>query len=61
MTDIKPQMIPKQLGIFSEWYVKIVWPNGKTERVDGFTSEAHARGWIEHDSEVWLASGRRVI
>jgi hypothetical protein len=55
MTDIRPTMTPKPLGFFSEWYVQIVWPSGRKEQVHTFTSEAHARGWIESQSEEWIA------
>jgi hypothetical protein len=43
------------MGFFSEWYVQIVWPDGRKKRVDGFSSEAHARGWIEHESRAYIA------
>ena len=59
MTDAAPKMEPRQLGFFSEWFVQITWPSGQKQRVDGFTSEAHARGWIEHESQAWLASSKR--
>jgi hypothetical protein len=53
-----PRMAPRQMGFFSEWYVQVVWPDGRKERVHGFKDEAHARGWIEHEAPAWLA-GRR--
>jgi hypothetical protein len=59
MTDDTPTMTPRQLAFFSEWYVQVVWPDGHKERVDGFSNEAHARGWIEHESRVWTAKARR--
>jgi hypothetical protein len=59
MTDDKPKMTPRQLTFFSEWYVEVVWPNGGKQRVDGFSSEAHARGWIEHESMNWIVNARR--
>ena len=42
MSDDKPVMTPRQMSFFSDWYVQIVWPSGRKERVDGFSSEAHA-------------------
>ncbi len=54
MTDSKPKMTPRPLGFFSDWYVQVDWPSGHSERVTGFTSERHARGWIEHESEAWI-------
>jgi len=55
MSDNIPTLTPKQMGFFSEWYVQIVWPDGRKKRVDGFSSEAHARGWIEHESRAYIA------
>jgi len=46
------------MGIFSEWYVLVTWPSGHTDRVQSFKSEAHARGWIEHESAGWIADKR---
>jgi hypothetical protein len=54
----KPKMEPKSFGIFSEWYVQVTWPSGHKERVQAFTSEAHARGWIAQESEAWIAEAR---
>ena len=56
MSDVIPKMEPRQLGFFSEWFVLITWPDGRKQRVDGFSTEAHARGWMEHESAAWLAS-----
>ena len=56
MSDNAPSLTPRQLTFFSEWYVEIAWPNGRKRRVDGFSSEAHARGWIEHESSNWIAN-----
>jgi hypothetical protein len=51
-------MTPRQLSFFSEWFVEVVWPNGAKQRVHGFSSEAHARGWIAHESASWLVNVR---
>ena len=58
MSDLKPTMEARSLGFFSEWYVMITWPTGHKKRVDGFKNEAHARGWIEHESAVFLANAK---
>ena len=58
MTAAQPIMTPRPLSIFSEWYVQVVWPDGKSEQVHGFTNEAHARGWIAQESEAWIAKAR---
>jgi NTP pyrophosphatase (non-canonical NTP hydrolase) len=61
MTGDAPTMTPKPLGFFSDWYVDVRWPDGQKERVTGFTSEHHARGWIEHESPTWLLTNGRVM
>jgi hypothetical protein len=59
MSEADPILTPRQLGFFSEWFVEVVWPSGRKERVDGFSSEAHARGWIAHESAAWIDEVRR--
>jgi hypothetical protein len=54
----KPTFTPKAMGFFSEWSVHVVWPSGYKETVNGFKNEAHARGWIEHESEKWIDQKR---
>jgi hypothetical protein len=54
----EPTMTPRQLGFFSDWYVEVVWPSGQKDQVSGFTSEAHARGWIAHESQAWIGKAR---
>jgi hypothetical protein len=46
------------MGFFSEWYVQVVWPSGYKEKVNGFKNEAHAKGWIEHESQKWIDEKR---
>ena len=58
MSDNDPIMTPRSGGFFSEWYVQVVWPGGHTEKVQSFKDEAHARGWIEHESKAWIAKVR---
>ena len=41
---------------FSDWKIIVVWPNGVKQQINGFTSEAHAQGWITHNSAEWIAS-----
>ena len=55
MTDAKPTLTPRQLDMFSDWCVRAVWPNGQERQVHGFSSEAHARGWIKTLSAEWIA------
>jgi hypothetical protein len=57
MTD-EPRMTPKAGGFFSEWSVEIVWPSGHKDKVTGFRDEAHAKGWIAHESKAWIAKMR---
>jgi hypothetical protein len=54
----EPIMTPKAGGFFSEWSVEIVWPSGHKDKVTGFKNEAHARGWIAHESKAWIAEMR---
>jgi hypothetical protein len=58
MTEIIPKMEAHSLGFFSEWYVRIIWPDGRHQRVDGFKNEAHAKAWIEHEAKAWLVEGK---
>ena len=51
-------MTPKAGGFFSEWSVQIVWPSGHKDKVTGFRDEAHAKGWIAHESKAWVAQMR---
>lgn len=57
MSD-EPIMMPKAGGFFSEWSVEIVWPSGHKDKVTGFRDEAHAKGWIAHESKAWVAQMR---
>ena len=36
----------------------VAWPSGYKEVVNGFKNEAHAKGWIEHESEKWIDEKR---
>jgi len=56
MSNSAPTLTPRQLGFFSDWKVLVVWPNGLKQQINGFTSEAHARGWITHNSSDWIAA-----
>jgi len=54
----EPIMTPKAGGFFSEWSVEIAWSSGHKDKVTGFRDEAHARGWIAHESKAWIAQMR---
>ena len=56
MSNPSPTLTPRQLGFFSDWKIIVVWPNGVKQQINGFTSEAHAQGWITHNSAEWIAS-----
>jgi hypothetical protein len=56
MSDSLPSMTARQLGFFSEWYVEMIWPDGRKRRVDGFSSQDHALKWIEHERASWPKS-----
>jgi hypothetical protein len=34
-------------------YVRVSWPTGQTEQINGFFSEADANKWIDEKSEAW--------
>jgi NTP pyrophosphatase (non-canonical NTP hydrolase) len=56
MNNAAPTLTPKQMGFFSDWKVLVVWPNGVKQQINGFSSEAHAQGWITHNSAEWVAA-----
>ena len=58
MTQSEPIFTPRPMGFFAEWYVQVVWPNGYKQKVNGFRDEAHARGWIAHESKDWVIQQR---
>ena len=58
MLEDDPKMEPYAFGFFSEWYVLVTWPSGHKEKVQAFTSEAHARGWIAQEGPAWIAKAR---
>jgi hypothetical protein len=58
MADNDPILTPRSLGFFSEWFVQVDWPGGHQDKVHGFKNEAHARGWIEHESRAWISKMR---
>jgi len=35
-----PTMTPRALKDGSAWYIELTWPDGRTEQIDGFQSEA---------------------
>lgn len=57
--DPNPVMEPRPVRFFSEWYVQVAWSDGHKQRVDGFESEAHARGWIATEAQAWIAHAKR--
>jgi hypothetical protein len=50
-SDSVPGMQPFQTG--AEWYVLVTWPEGQTDRIDGFTSQRAAELWIEREIHSW--------
>ena len=54
----------RQLKCGLGWYVRILWPYGQEQYVNGFTSADAARSWIDRKSVGWLqsrAAALRVI
>jgi hypothetical protein len=58
MLEDDPKMVPRSLGFFSEWVVEVTWPSGHKDTVQSFKSEAHALGWIKHESAAWIGKAR---
>jgi hypothetical protein len=50
----RPTMAPRALKDGSAWYIALTWPDGHTEQIDGFQSEAEIGDWIARKSEAWL-------
>src|SRR5262249_36556503 len=42
------------------WYVRLIWPSGRSEEIGGFTSEHEAQNWITNGSSVWLRA-REIV
>jgi hypothetical protein len=36
------------------WWVAAKWPDGRTEDIEGFSSEADANEWIATELDRWL-------
>jgi hypothetical protein len=57
MSDVhdKISFEPQRMRIGPEWCVKATFPDGYTEQIVGFLTEAEAIEWIEGDqSKQWL-------
>ena len=50
-----PAFEARPLKSASGWYVRVAWPNGKTEHVPGFVTKQEAQRWIEDKARVWLS------
>src|SRR6516225_5052129 len=50
-----PALEARPLKSASGWYVRVAWPNGKTEHVPGFVTKQEAQRWIEDKARVWLS------
>jgi hypothetical protein len=56
MTDkSSPIVETRELKDGSAWYIVLTWPNGQTENIDGFSSEAEINEWITTKYPGWLA------
>ena len=56
MTPARNRIIlePQPLKLGNGWYVKATHPNGQTEHVTGFKSQAEAKDGISNSSKGWL-------
>jgi len=41
------------------WWVAAKWPDGRTEDIKGFSSEADANEWIAKELAQWLEQRER--
>ena len=41
------------------WWVAAKWPDGRTEDIKGFSSEADANEWIANELDRWLEQRKR--
>jgi hypothetical protein len=46
----------RQLKCELGWYVRVLWPYGQEQHVNGFTSAGEAQSWIDRKSAGWLQS-----
>jgi len=58
MADTDPTLEPRVLKDRSGWYVFLLWPNGQSEHINGFATEAVAQMWIDTESKEWVAKRR---
>jgi hypothetical protein len=49
-----PTFKPRAFKDGSGWHVEVEWPDGTTQHVDDFGSEAEAGDWIARKSEQWI-------
>ena len=49
-----PTMMPRALKDGSAWYIELTWPDGRTEQIDGFQSEAEISDWVSRKFAAWL-------
>jgi hypothetical protein len=41
-------------GKDNQWYVRLTLPGGRQPQIDGFSTKAEARRWINAQSATWL-------
>jgi hypothetical protein len=57
MSEYRPIFVARKnpgLG----WVVDILWPDGETEVIKGFTTEKQAAEWVAKHSETWQENNK---
>lgn len=50
----KPVFEVEKWAIGDSYYVRVTFPDGTTDKIEGFATEGEAGRWIRNDSGVWL-------
>lgn len=54
----KPIFEVEKWAIGESYYVRVTFPDGTTDKIEGFTTEGVAARWIRNESLVWLSLRR---
>jgi len=52
--DHFPSLTARKFTGEDVWYVEVVWPDGRSEHVGAFRTEAETSDWIARESRAWL-------
>jgi hypothetical protein len=54
MKEPAPLMTPHKRDDSSGWMIKVTWPDGPEELVNGFRSMSDVESWLSVGSQEWL-------